>query len=243
MRKVLLFVFVALLLSLLFVCSSTSENAETSKNADFDESGVVDFPDFLLFVSAFGSQEGQKRYEARYDLNGDGAIGFDDFLVFVSSFGKRTTESVSDLQGESLFGVSTLAKTGESIGVILLKGNLAAVHHYVLEPTQEDHQQKAATFAIDEKTGEVRLKIEPASWGKRKLSSRCRVAVATEGKNSHNDCVNLQKTDRYGFSHHRSQRSHTRFIGSCDHRFFRWYLHRLRAHCVFKNRCQPIRHL
>lgn len=131
---------------------------------DFDESGVVDFSDFLLFVGAFGSQEGQKMYEARYDLNGDGAIGFGDFLVFVSSFGKRTTGSVSDLQGESRFGVSTLAKTGESIGVMLLKGNLAAVHHYVLEPTQKDHQQKAATFAIDEKTGEVRLKIEPAEW-------------------------------------------------------------------------------
>ena len=131
---------------------------------DFDESGVVDFSDFLLFVGAFGSQEGQKMYEARYDLNGDGAIGFDDFLVFISSFGKRTAGSVSDLQGESLFGVSTLAKTDESIGVILLKGNLAAVHHYVLEPTQEDYQQKAATFAIDEKTGEVRLKIEPAEW-------------------------------------------------------------------------------
>ena len=131
---------------------------------DFDESGVVDFSDFLLFVGAFGSQEGQKMYEARYDLNGDGAIGFGDFLVFVSSFGKRTTESVNDLQGESRFGVSTLAKTGESIGVILLKGNLAAIHHYVLEPTKEDYQQKAATFAIDEKTGEVRLKIEPAEW-------------------------------------------------------------------------------
>ena len=70
----------------------------------------------------------------------------------------------SSNKGESHFGVSTLAKTGESIGVILLKGNLAAIHHYVLEPTQEDHQQKAATFAIDEKTGEVRLKIEPAQW-------------------------------------------------------------------------------
>ncbi|MCY3869651.1 MAG: hypothetical protein OXG87_08840, partial [Gemmatimonadetes bacterium] len=131
---------------------------------DFDESGVVDFLDFLLFVGAFGSQEGQKMYEARYDLNGDGAIGFGDFLVFVSSFGKRTTGSVSDLQGKSLFGVSTLAKTGESIGVILLNENLAAIHHYVLEPTQENFQQKATTFAIDERTGEVRLRIEPAQW-------------------------------------------------------------------------------
>ena len=141
-----------------------SQSLSAVPSPDFDENGVVDLHDFLLFVGAFGSQEGQKMYEARYDLNGDGAIGLDDFLVFVSSFGKRTTGSVSDLQGESLFGVSTLAKTGESIGVILLKGNLAAVHHYVLEPTQEDHQQKAATFAIDEKTGEVRLKIEPVEW-------------------------------------------------------------------------------
>ncbi len=152
---------------------------------DFDESGVVDFPDFLLFVGAFGSQEGQKMYEARYDLNGDGAIGFDDFLVFVSSFGKRTTGSVSDLQGELLFGVSTLAKTGESIGVILLKGNLAAAHHYVLEPTQEDYQQKAATFAVDERTGEVRLKIESAEWEKEnylldvELLSQTRERIAT----------------------------------------------------------------
>ncbi len=132
---------------------------------DFDESGVVDFPDFLLFVGAFGSQEGQKMYEARYDLNGDGAIGFDDFLIFVSSFGKRTTGSISDLQDESRFGVSTLAKTDESIGVVLIKES-KSISHYVLESTQEDYQQKADTFAIDEKTGEVRLKIESASWEK-----------------------------------------------------------------------------
>ena len=152
---------------------------------DFDESGVVDIHDFLLFVGAFGSREGQKMYEARYDLNGNGAIGIGDFLLFIRDFGKRTTGSVSDLQGESRFGVSTLAKTGESIGVILLKGNLAAVRHYVLESTQEDHQQKAATFAIDEKTGEVRLKIEPASWEKEnylldvELLSQQRERIAT----------------------------------------------------------------
>ncbi len=58
---------------------------------DFDESGVVDFTDFLLFVSAFGAREGQERYDTKYDLNGDGAIGFGDFLLFASSFG-RTVE-------------------------------------------------------------------------------------------------------------------------------------------------------
>ena len=58
---------------------------------DFDESGVVDFTDFLLFVSAFASREGQERYDAKYDLNGDGEIGFGDFLLFVRDFG-RTAE-------------------------------------------------------------------------------------------------------------------------------------------------------
>ncbi len=175
MRLTPVIILIALLIQSLSAVSSP----------DFDESGVVDFSDFLLFAGAFGSREGQKMYEARYDLNGDGAIGFEDFLVFVSSFGKRTTEPVSGLQGESLFGVSTLAKTGESIGVILLKGNLAAVHHYVLESTQEDYQQKADTFAIGEKTGEVRLKIEPASWEKEnylldvELLSRQRKRIAT----------------------------------------------------------------
>ena len=38
---------------------------------DFDENGVVDVPDFLLFVGAFGARVGEKKYEARYDLNGD----------------------------------------------------------------------------------------------------------------------------------------------------------------------------
>ena len=49
---------------------------------DFDESGVVDITDFLLFVSVFGSREGQERYDAKYDLNGDGEIGIGDFLLF-----------------------------------------------------------------------------------------------------------------------------------------------------------------
>ena len=62
-------------------------SANTPPPADFDGSGVVDLPDFLLFISAFGAREGQEKYEARYDLNGDGEIAIDDFLLFVSSFG------------------------------------------------------------------------------------------------------------------------------------------------------------
>ena len=49
---------------------------------DFDDSGEVDFADFLLFVAHFGTSE------SRYDLDGDGRVGFSDFLLFVKYYGK-----------------------------------------------------------------------------------------------------------------------------------------------------------
>ncbi|MXZ10143.1 MAG: hypothetical protein F4Y79_11960 [Gemmatimonadetes bacterium] len=79
-------VFITLLA--LLVCVEPA-SADTPPPADFDRSGVVDFPDFLFFISAFGSREGQEKYEAKYDLNGNGEIAFDDFLIFVSSFGQE----------------------------------------------------------------------------------------------------------------------------------------------------------
>ena len=66
-----------------------SPQVAAAPSADFDENGVVDFTDFLLFVSAFGTREGQEKYDAKYDLNGDGEIGFADFLIFTSSFSKK----------------------------------------------------------------------------------------------------------------------------------------------------------
>ena len=59
---------------------------------DFDQNGVVDFPDFLLFVGKFGSKQGDEKYEDRFDLDGNGAIDFSDFLSFVNDFGKASLE-------------------------------------------------------------------------------------------------------------------------------------------------------
>ena len=59
---------------------------------DFDRNGVVDFPDFLLFVGKFGSKQGDETYEDRFDLDGNGVIGFSDFLNFVNDFGKASLE-------------------------------------------------------------------------------------------------------------------------------------------------------
>ena len=72
----------------LMALALTSAGAETqpAKSTafpDFDDNGVVDFADFLLFVSHFG------KAEERYDLNTDGQVDFSDFLIFVSHFGKK----------------------------------------------------------------------------------------------------------------------------------------------------------
>ncbi len=50
--------------------------------ADFDNSGEIDFQDFLLFVQAFGTAN------PTFDLNGSGSVDFPDFLTFVANFGK-----------------------------------------------------------------------------------------------------------------------------------------------------------
>jgi NADH:ubiquinone oxidoreductase subunit F (NADH-binding) len=55
---------------------------------DFNNDRTVDFEDFLLFVSGFGSRFGESSYNSSYDLNTDDVIDFSDFLLFASDFGK-----------------------------------------------------------------------------------------------------------------------------------------------------------
>ena len=58
------------------------------RSADLNSDGDVDFPDFLLFVAAFGKSEGGPGYNAAADLDGDGTVAFPDFLIFADAFGK-----------------------------------------------------------------------------------------------------------------------------------------------------------
>ena len=60
----------------------------TTRSADLDSDGDVDFSDFLLFVAAFGTSEGGAGYNAAADLDGDGTVAFSDFLIFANAFGK-----------------------------------------------------------------------------------------------------------------------------------------------------------
>ena len=65
---------------------------------DFDRSGMVGIPDFLLFVDVFGSGRGQDKYDSKYDLDVDGEIGIPDFLLFVDSLARWSIVSLSSRQ-------------------------------------------------------------------------------------------------------------------------------------------------
>ena len=75
----------------------------TPAQADFDGSGKVDITDFLQFVAAFGSQQGQSAYDAKYDLDGSGAVDIADFLLFVNVFG-QTVQQVPVVPVDSVEG-------------------------------------------------------------------------------------------------------------------------------------------
>ncbi len=61
-----------------------------SASADFDNSGSVDFADFVMFAGAFGRTSGRLESPyARYDLDMDGVVGFADFLIFAHALGHQ----------------------------------------------------------------------------------------------------------------------------------------------------------
>ena len=84
-------ILTALLIQSFFLSSQTSNfspQAAVVSFPDFDGNGIVNFSDFLLFVDAFGFQEGQEKYKAKYDLDSDGKIALGDFVILTRTFGK-----------------------------------------------------------------------------------------------------------------------------------------------------------
>ena len=58
------------------------------KTPDFNNNGVVDFPDFLVFAAGFGKTSTDPDFQASIDLNDNGSVDFPDFLLFAQQFGK-----------------------------------------------------------------------------------------------------------------------------------------------------------
>ena len=57
----------------------------TVSDCDFNNNGQVDFPDFIAFAQAFGTDQVQ------FDLDGNNLVDFQDFIIFVQFFGQETT--------------------------------------------------------------------------------------------------------------------------------------------------------
>ena len=57
--------------------------APTAADCDFNNSGKVDFADFIAFSQGYGTTQTQ------FDLNGDGAVNFRDFVILPSSTGRQ----------------------------------------------------------------------------------------------------------------------------------------------------------
>ena len=63
--------------------SAGMSRAQTVTAADYDGNGVVDFPDFLMFAQAYGTDR------SAYNLDGQGTVDFADFLMFARLYGQR----------------------------------------------------------------------------------------------------------------------------------------------------------
>ena len=120
---------------------------------DFDGSGLVGFPDFVLFAGAFGYREGDEKYGGKYDLDRDGGIGFDDFEIFARSFGNTVNRAPVFTSTPVRRFVAENTPAGQNIGTPVsatdADGNTLA---YRLRGADAD------SFAIDAGTGQIRTK-------------------------------------------------------------------------------------
>ena len=57
----------------------------TAADCDFNNSGKVDFADFVAFSQGYGTNQTQ------LDLNGDGTVNFRDFVIFAQFYGQTVT--------------------------------------------------------------------------------------------------------------------------------------------------------
>ena len=162
------------LILLFFPWSLFSQNSRPP-SPDFNGNGIVDIPDFLLFVGVFGSKEGQERYEAKYDLDSNGEIGIPDFLTFVDSFG-QTVNRVPVFTSEPPVTRSVAENTppGQPIGdpIVATDGDGDTLT-YRLSGADAD------SFAIDASTGQIKTQ---GTYDFEQKSSYSVIVIVSDGE-------------------------------------------------------------
>ncbi len=68
------------------VSTSTPTIPAAISTGDLNNDGVVNMADVILLAKAFGSVNGDSKYDTSYDLNNDGAINMSDVIVIASRF-------------------------------------------------------------------------------------------------------------------------------------------------------------
>ena len=134
------------------VTAGITSNAGPSP--DFDGDDLVGFTDFLIFASAFGSRQGDARYNAAQDLNADGSIDFTDFLIFAQSFGGpppstgegngTTTVAIPDRNLRAVIEDSL----GKSRGAPITQAEMATLA-LLAAPNRNIHDLTGLEFAVN----------------------------------------------------------------------------------------------
>ncbi|MCY3684050.1 MAG: hypothetical protein OXH16_21845 [Gemmatimonadetes bacterium] len=78
--------------------------ASAQCSGDFDKNGMVNIPDFLLFVKVFGTSSGDATFNVLMDMDSSGDIGIPDFLLFVKVFGSTCDQPSSPPDTPSIRG-------------------------------------------------------------------------------------------------------------------------------------------
>ena len=90
-------------------------------------SGKVGIEDFLALVAAYGTSEGDDKYNVQADIDGDGDVDIDDFLAFIDSYG-RTAVGPATKPLVLLPGINENAEFALSLGSErVVAGELVAV--------------------------------------------------------------------------------------------------------------------
>ena len=79
--------------------SASVHAAPTASDCDFNNSGKVDFADFIAFSQGYGTTQ------TRFDLNGDGAVNFRDFVIFAQFYGQTTTTTTPPPTTDAPIGI------------------------------------------------------------------------------------------------------------------------------------------
>ncbi|MBK34763.1 MAG: hypothetical protein CME26_04425 [Gemmatimonadetes bacterium] len=126
--------FIALLVVFAVPLSSPAQSP-----ADFNDSGKVDFADFLLFAGAFGTTD------PAFDLDGSGSVDFTDLLAFSAAFLIDNPPPPADIT----LGDTSLAfgdvETGQTSELILVITNSGGTELSVTSVSSSDDQFTLST--------------------------------------------------------------------------------------------------